>query len=95
MRGPAPPPELRTWLQRRVFGLGGLGVLALFTLCTGGVAWAGFGGAVAGSPGTFSSGTMLLTGVTPGGVSCTSSSTAAPISSNDATCRETPSRWGR
>ena len=75
--------------HRRVLGFGGLCILACATLAAGGVAWAGFG-ASTDSPGTLSSGTLLLRGTTPVGVACTSSSTSAPISSNNATCPGDP-----
>ena len=84
-----PPRACHPSRRRRVLGLGGLCALACATLATGGLAWASFG-ASAGSPGTFSSGTMLLRGTTPVSVVCTSSSTSAPISSNSATCPGDP-----
>jgi hypothetical protein len=76
--------------RRKILGLGGLaGVLAL-TLTGAGLAWATFQGQLANSTGTFSTGTLLLGGVTPVGVSCTSSSTVTPISTNSATCPGDP-----
>jgi hypothetical protein len=68
----------------------GTTVLAAATLVTGGLAWAALGGAVADSAGAFSTGTMLLGGTTPSSVTCTSSSTVAPIVSNSATCPGDP-----
>ena len=76
--------------RRRVLGLGGLATVVALTLAGAGLAWAGFGGQLANSTGTFSTGTLLLGGVTPVGVSCTSSSTVAPISTNSATCPGDP-----
>ena len=68
----------------------GTTVLAAVVLTTGGLAWAALGGAVADSAGAFSSGTMLLEGTTSSSVTCTSSSTVAPIVSNSATCPGSP-----
>jgi hypothetical protein len=76
--------------RRRVLGLGGLAAVVALTLTGAGLAWAGFDGQLANSNGTFSTGTLLLGGVTPVGVSCTSSSTVAPITTNSATCPGDP-----
>lgn len=50
------------------------------------LAWAAFTGQLAGSTGSFSSGTMVLEATTPGNVTCSSSNTSAPVSSNSARC---------
>jgi hypothetical protein len=76
--------------RRRILGAGGLTTVVALTLAGAGLAWAGFQGQLANSTGTFSAGTLLLGGVTPVGVSCTSSSTVAPISTNSATCPGDP-----
>jgi len=60
------------------------------TLAAGGLAWASFQGQLADSTGTFATGTLLLGGSTPGNITCTSSSTVAPVSSNSATCPGDP-----
>ena len=70
--------------------MGGLAAVAALTLTGAGLAWAGFQGQLANSTGTFSTGTLLLGGVTPVGVTCTSSSTVVPISTNSATCPGDP-----
>jgi hypothetical protein len=76
--------------RRRILGLGGLTLACCVTLAAGGLAWAGFKGHVADSVGTFSAGTMLLKGTTPVSVTCTSSSTVTPISTNSASCPGDP-----
>jgi Concanavalin A-like lectin/glucanases superfamily len=76
--------------RRKILGVGGLTAVVALTLAGAGLAWAGFQGQLANSTGTFSTGTLLLGGVTPVGVSCTSSSTVAPISTNSATCPGDP-----
>ena len=68
----------------------GATVVATATLAAGGLAWAGLVGAVADSTGAFASGTMLLRGTTSSSVTCTSSSTVAPIVANSATCPGDP-----
>jgi hypothetical protein len=76
--------------RRKVLGLGGLAGVLVLTLTGAGLAWATFQGQLANSTGTFSTGTLLLGGVTPVGVGCTSSSTVTPISTNSATCPGDP-----
>jgi hypothetical protein len=76
--------------RRRVLGLGGAAAAVALTLTGAGLAWAGLQGQLANSTGTFSTGTLLLGGVTPVGVSCTSSSTVVPISTNSASCPGDP-----
>src|SRR5580698_5425352 len=89
------PQDLQSPLRRRrILGLGGLAVVVCLTLAAGGLAWAGFKSQVADSTGTFSAGTLLLKGTTPVSITCTSSSTVAPISSNSATCPGYPAPTG-
>jgi Concanavalin A-like lectin/glucanases superfamily len=89
-RGGGAPRWWRAARRCRLPAALGTTVLASATLATGGLAWASLGGAVADSAGAFSTGTMLLGGTTPSGVTCTSSSTVAPIVSNSATCPGDP-----
>jgi hypothetical protein len=89
-RGRHARPRRTTGRRRRILGLGGLAVAGTLTLAAGGLAWASFQGQLADSNGTFSAGTLLLGGATPGGVTCTSSSTVVPVTSNSATCPGDP-----
>jgi hypothetical protein len=89
-RGGRAPRWWRAARRCRLPATLGTTVLAAATLVTGGLAWAALGGGVADSAGAFSTGTMLLGGTTPPGVTCTSSSMVSPIVSNSATCPGNP-----
>ena len=76
--------------RRKFLGAGGFVATIVLTLAGAGLAWASFQGQLVDSTGSFSTGTLLLGGETPVGVTCTSSSTVAPISTNSATCPGDP-----